>query len=130
MIVSRFHRIPIYDHRLWIGVADNIDDLHNKFEWAFGKNEGGQIACLSFHRSKFGLFFERKEICHDVIAHEVWHATNRMMEQIGHYVSGGPNEPHTFLCGYLTGLVYQDLAGWKIPVKLSYRITPMRFVRE
>lgn len=126
---TKFHRIPIYDMRLWVGVADTVALLHQKFEWAFGKQEGQQIACVTYSGSKLAIFFERKEISHELIAHECFHATVRLLEHCSHYL-GSHHEPHAYLCGYITELVYADLAAWKIPVRLRTVRLPEKWVQK
>ncbi len=124
----RFHRIPIYDMRLWIGVADTTATLHKKFSWAFGSQSGAQIACVSYAGAKMGIFFEREELCHELIAHEVFHATLRVFEHIGHHTTPDGSEPAAYLAGWITERIYTDLAAMKVPIALKARQVPERFV--
>jgi len=116
---TQFHRIPIYDLRLWIGVSDDPLALRNSFNWAFGNDhypEGCPGLCC-YHRSKFAVLFSAFDLSHQLIAHEAFHVTHRMMEYIGGNFSFREHEPYTYLNGYITELIYIDLEKWKYAVR-------------
>lgn len=113
-----FHRIPIYDLRLWVCVADDVLAERKKMAWAFGAPKGCEDCpgLCSFEGGRFALWFERKFVCHELIAHEVFHATHRMMEACSSTFYDHASEPFAFLTGYLTTLVYADL--YRLGVKI------------
>lgn len=51
-----------------------------------------------------------KEICHDHIAHEIFHAATFIMERIGmEFIVMKSDEAYAYLIGYLTKKVYEIL---------------------
>lgn len=90
----------------------------NLFEHPVNDNNWtGLCACHGF---RIGLFFEREELCHDLIAHEVFHATHRVLERAGVAFGIHNHEPFAHLNGWLTGLVYRDLGLMREKVRANY----------
>ena len=52
-----------------------------------------------------------------MIAHEVTHVTNDIMRYVGHGLVGDMDEPHAYLCGYITDRVYKFLNKREIVIK-------------
>lgn len=125
-----FHRIPIYDLRFWVGVSDKPVELRAKFDWAFGKRDNSDFSgTCEYHRSKFAVLFDAYDLSHELIAHEVFHVTHRMLEFNAVNFGENNHEPFAYLNGYLTQLVYVDLAKFKWPVRLKMHRVKERFVR-
>lgn len=126
-----FHRIPIYDLRFWVGVSDDSKALRAKFDWAFGKRDDANefSGTCEYHRSKFAALFDAYDLSHELIAHEVFHITHRMIEYCGGNFSPNNHEPFAYLNGHLTQLVYGDIAKFKWPIRLKMKTTPVKYVK-
>jgi hypothetical protein len=112
-VVTKLHHVPIYDLRLLVGVYHKPEAINARLRPMFGEIDVGvNIASCLWRNANFGLVFQRDELCHEVIGHEVFHATHRMLRYIGAKFKRGSNEPHAYLCGYLTQLVYSDMSAW------------------
>ncbi len=124
----KFHQIPIYDFRLWIGVFSAGDGKaqRKKLDWALGQDDEYEECpgCLYYNRSKLFVQFDRAELSHALIAHETFHIAHRIMEYIQMPFTEKTHEAHAYLVGYVTQLIYKDLAGWKVPVKLIAPLPP------
>jgi hypothetical protein len=123
------HRIPVYDLRLWVGVSDfgKGAQQRSELDWAFGPEPEYQQCSgqVFYERSKFFVQFDPKELSHSLIAHEMFHVANRMLDFVQMPLTARTHESHAYLVGYLTQLVYEDLAKWKIPVSLSAHLAPL-----
>jgi hypothetical protein len=109
-------RLPIFNPcNAWLVLTDSVGQSRAARSDIFGPWDSGEVIglCSYDDAGKFGLFFKRGEVDHELIAHEVFHLTVRMLEycevRIPH---GGNHETHAYLCGYLTTLVYSHLAQW------------------
>lgn len=69
-----------------------------------------------FRDTQFGIFFWHNELSHWLIAHEIFHATVRIMQRRGLYYIA-KHESHAELCGCLTKKVYRALNEWGIQPK-------------
>jgi hypothetical protein len=54
---------------------------------------------------------------HDVVAHEVFHATHALMASTGDKFGAKHHEPYAYLCGWLTAWVYGELRKRRVRVK-------------
>jgi hypothetical protein len=113
----KLHHIPIYDLRLLIGVTDNPKEMKKRLGKNFESMDLEDLNGLCSHSgSNFALMFNTYDLCHELIAHEVMHCTHRMMEFCNNQITKQSHEPHCYLQGYITGLVYQDMRKWRIKV--------------
>lgn len=126
-----FHRILIYDLRFWVGVSDKPAELRTKFDWAFGKrvNADEFSGTCEYHRSKFAALFDAHDLSHELIAHEVFHITHRMLEFCGENIGPLNHEPFAYLNGYLTQLVYVDIQKFKWPIRLKMSKVPVKYIK-
>lgn len=121
---SIIHRlVPIYSDRLLLVVTDDVSASRIARNNLFGSDNqdyGGCPGLCCYSGYNFGLFFERRNLCHDVIAHEIFHVTHRILER--HSVDFGisNHEPFSTLCGWITSLVYSELARMGERVRLTY----------
>lgn len=99
--------IPIYDVQLWVVVCDDISEEREKMQNILGNCNKDQLLTFtglcSSSIDKVALFFDKKHIDITNISHEVFHATNRIMEWTR---VNFDDEQGALLCGYLMGLVY------------------------
>ena len=124
------HHIPVYDLRLWVGVADfgKGAKQRSELDWAFGRADdyrqcSGQVF---YECSKFFVQFSPEELSHSLIAHEMFHVANRMLDFVQMPLTMRTHESHAYLIGYLTQLVYEDLARWDVPIRLSCPKSPLK----
>lgn len=86
--------VPIYDVKLMIVVSD--DPLRSRLRRSgyMGEHDGGEFSGqLEYRGHRFLLTFERKYLCHELIAHEVFHATHRILEFCAVRFDQGNPEP-------------------------------------
>ena len=117
------HRlVPIYSARLMIVVSDNAFASRVKRSEVFGPlNSAPDFSALcTYEGANFGLFFNRPELCHEAIAHEVFHVTHRILERNGVEFCEKNHEPFSHLCGWITNLVYCELERMGERVLLHY----------
>lgn len=126
---TAFHRIPIYDVRLWVATSTQPFELRKDFDWAFGKRHADDqySATVEYDASKFLILFDTGELAHNIIAHEVFHCTHRILEHCGFYMGTQTHEPSAYLCGYITELVYADMAKWRVKVGLKMKVVPEKY---
>ncbi len=113
-------RIPIYSVFFMLNVSHDLVAARNDYIKYFGPVSIDVTGCGALSSSSghnFGVFLQiGDQITHGNIAHEVMHTTNHIMEWVGHDISSGNHEPHCYLCGYLTEMVYKQLKEWKIKI--------------
>lgn len=119
----KWHEIGVYDARFLVCLCHNTGAMckRKSIQKIFGEMEEDDCAdCagLCLHRNrKISILIDRDYVTHDVIAHEVLHATHRLLEYIGMELGDKTGEAYSCLAGHLTGLVYKDLKKWKIRIK-------------
>lgn len=109
--------------RLLIVVTNDVERSRVARNRLFGEpcdDHSSWTGLCAYHGFRVGLFFEREELCHDLIAHEVFHATHRILERSGVAFGLHNHEPFAHVCGWLTGLVYGELARMGERVKQRY----------
>lgn len=122
----KLHHVPIYDCRIVFGVYDKRDEINDALGPWLGDVDVKNNIGTTFNRGRtFAIVLERRELCHELIAHEVFHATHRIMEGIGmSRMHPTGHEPYAYLCGYLTQLMYQDLKLWRERVSTTNTFDP------
>lgn len=118
---SRLHLIPIYECLLEVVASGSLVKSRNtprRIKMLGGRYDDADECqgFLSHNGWKMGLFLDRNKINHNLIAHEVFHATHRIMEHCSVVIGKKHHEAPALLNGYLAELVYQDLKRWKIKV--------------
>lgn len=113
--MKRFQvQVPIYELTLHLvyGEYNKVRQLRNSLEFVqrFGTELTGEFSgVLSYRTHHFGLFFDQSRLTPEIIAHEVFHCTHRMLEYIGHELTTNSCEPHAYLCGWITDWMYKNL---------------------
>lgn len=103
-IVHRKFRVPIYDVKFFIVVGDSVDQARKKFNSIFGdyKSDGGQTAAICSRRGEnFGIFFEKGNCTPDIVFHELFHSTHRILEWTGAEMDARHHEHAALLHGWL-----------------------------
>lgn len=122
---NKWHQIPIYGVWLELTVSDNMKESRST---KHRRSYLGEIdddvmdgaAALHCHCDAISsIFFERKHLKHDVIAHEVSHSAVFIMGRCGIPVRPGNDEAYCHLVQYITGVVYSALEKWKERVTIS-----------
>lgn len=111
---SIHHRlVPIYGMRLLLVVTDDVFRSRVARNAIFGEprcdNSGWAGLCVWDENFRVALIFDRAELCHNLIAHEIFHVTHRILERNNVAFGVHNHEPFAHLCGWLTGAVYTDL---------------------
>lgn len=109
---NRRYPIPIYDCNLWVVISDDIYKEREKLNDTFGTVDREYGALCSYDNyGNVGLFFQRRFIAdEDTIAHEIFHATHRILEWAGCNFDPQHHEQGALLCGYLSKLVRGAIA--------------------
>jgi hypothetical protein len=103
--------------KLWVVVNDRPQKALREFKDIFGKQRHNYAALHSWNnRGDFGIFFRKGLITTRYVAHEVFHATHRIMEFSGDDFAANHHEPYSHLNGYLSHIVTRAIlkAGFKI----------------
>lgn len=98
-------QVPIHDVTVVVIVTNDICASYKK---EFGIDIGNtQMACLGYDRRKFGLFFEpASKLRVEIVAHEIFHLTHRILEKNCMNFDEGHHECGAYLCEYLTKKVF------------------------
>lgn len=122
---SKIHLIPIYDAELEVVVTSSMEGSQkNKNRLARLGNDdnivGGRgLMWCSATETRMAILMRSNSVTHETIAHEVFHATHRLMHFTNTKFSIVHDEPFAYLCGYIADLIYQDLNEWGIRPKLK-----------
>lgn len=106
------YTVPIFDADLWLIVADDIYAEREKMCHLFGKSPTPTYwgLCSSNGRGDVAVFLKRAESTDKIVAHEVFHATHRILQWAGYKFSPNNHEPAALLNGYLSDLVSKAIA--------------------
>ena len=115
--------VPLYGARVVLSVSDDVQAARAKEDEMLGKapEEIWLARCgglCSWWGLDFGLFFDRDTITHGALAHEIFHATHRILETVGVHFSSDNHEPFTYLCQNLTEQIYWRLHKAKLRLHL------------
>lgn len=120
-MMQRIHqfRLPIYAGRVIFVVCTDIVKTRSRYSATFGPYDASTCAALSCydHKGKFAIFLKGHAVTHELVAHEIFHLTHRIMEYCGHEITEHHHEPHAYLCGFLSERLYAKLKQWKVVVK-------------
>lgn len=117
--LSRKIRVPIYGAALWVGVADDITELEGRVMAVLQSKPidlGGLDAGLAHSEGAFVLLFSRPSVSVNLIGHEVFHATHRILQHLGEEFTTGTHEAYSYLCGWLHEEVYAQLKKAKVKI--------------
>lgn len=101
MTKKRKFQVPIFDVDVSVIVTENIPEAYLK---EFGIQIGDtRMACLGYNKRRFGLFLEPHAVKrHEVIAHEIFHLTHRILEFCSMNFDEGHHEVGAYLNEWLT----------------------------
>jgi hypothetical protein len=110
--------VPIYDREIYLAVADTTTEAARLVSPHFTVTEPFSEAALTCWRdTSFGLLFSTGALSHDIVAHEVFHATHCIMESTNDKFDSGHHEPYAYLCGWLTAWVYREFNKRKVRIR-------------
>jgi hypothetical protein len=95
--------------------ADERKAHSNTFGTYTGPNKIYGLACND--GGKFAIFLDRRALCHELIAHEIFHTTHKIMEYVGDSFTNRNPEPHAYLNGWITSHVYALCSAWRLKIK-------------
>jgi hypothetical protein len=113
--------IPIYWYKIELVLCDSIMKAHNKphrLSWLEASpcehdNYLGMVSTPEIG-SRCSLLLRRPGLKKGTVAHEVFHATHRVLESVGISVDENNHEAAAYLNEYITALVNEQLKQWKI----------------
>lgn len=104
--------VPIYDADVWIVVDKDLKAARKKFEHLFGPTDGEVDGlCCRSGQGVFGLFFKPSTCTREVMSHEIFHLTHRILEWASIKWKPSHHETGALLCGYLTERVCRVIFG-------------------
>jgi len=105
------HRlVPIHSVRLLIVVTDNVGASRSNRNAIYGPCHIDCAGLCTWDEGfRVALFFDRKQLCHELVAHEVFHATHRILEHQGVKFAPDNHEPFALLHGWLAAHVYREI---------------------
>jgi hypothetical protein len=114
--VKKSIAIPIYGGKLTIHVTKNMEKSMVEVGYE------GELECdaCCFHstagKREYDLIFKKDILLHGLIAHEIFHLTMRVMDQIKKPYDIKNDEPEAYLNQYLTTEVYSFLKESEVTV--------------
>jgi hypothetical protein len=110
--IKRLLRVPIYNATVWLVIADDIIAERKKFDREFGAGEDYHcraMCCYSPSNGCFALMFDRNQLTAEVLAHEIFHLTHRILEWSDSHFDKDHHEQGCLLCGFLTEWVIKQI---------------------
>ena len=119
--VSRFE-VPVYGAKVWLISTKTVRDELLKARWVnlFGAppdDDSYSGWCLWNRRSTFALVFDRREISLELVSHEVFHLTHRILEWSSSNFDEEHHEQGAMLHGFLMARVVRELRKAGVPVR-------------
>lgn len=117
-VLQKRFTVPIYEADLWIVVTDDMSRARRQFDDLLGPDDCklaercDGLLCHSGGQT-FALFIARKEITLNLLSHEVFHLTHRILEWTSANFDRDHHEQGALLHGYLMELVCREI-GFKI----------------
>lgn len=116
-----FKKIPIYPATLEFCVTGDMVNSQKKKRridrYGNGPIKNYRGLVWFNHTAAVALMISRDSLTHEVINHEIYHATHRIAEFAGVKHSFDNDEPFAYLCGYISEFVYGKLKQWGLRVK-------------
>lgn len=113
--------VPLYNSTLVLSISDDILAARRRENKLLGEQpnledfEGcGGLTCYSYNNA--GVFLLYRYLQHEPIAHELLHATFRILSAVGVQYTPDNPEPFSYLNGFLHKWTYQQLHKAKIKV--------------
>lgn len=111
--------VPIYEAVVWLVVDSDIVAERKKMEHWFGPFQDlGHVAICSYASTdNFALFFTPPALEINIISHEVFHLTHRILDFTGVQFDRHNHEAAAHLHGWLMDAVITTLKKSKIKIK-------------
>jgi hypothetical protein len=104
--------IPIYNVPLCIVICNSITEALHKYFNDYNDVQYNALCCKRNHN--LWLFFDEKYLTNYYIGHEVFHATNKILEHIGYEYSKIENDEFVaYLNGYILDCVMKIIKKFK-----------------
>jgi len=113
-------KVPIYNTRFELVATDDMIKSQKKEpRFSFlGKQKPTDAHGLAMYCDwNFCVILDSRCVNHNVIAHEIFHATHRILDYCGLKFKVGNQEAFAHLNGYLSDFTYHQLKKWKIKIK-------------
>lgn len=105
--------IPIYDVWLHLVVSRKVEAERKKLDHIFDPMPAtgyeGWTGLHCYAGQHFGIFIDQNHICVNIIAHEVFHLTHRILDYIHANFDSEHHETAAVLHGYLMELVMKHV---------------------
>lgn len=115
LYLKKRYIVPIYNAKIWLVVCDNVKHERSKMDKVLGGpsllDDDNYDGLCSSNYSYFALFFERGSLqsrAVNLIAHEIFHLTHRIIEWAGANFDEDNHEHGAILHGYLMDLIWRD----------------------
>jgi hypothetical protein len=110
-VISKIIQIPIYDVNVLFVASDNIEYYYQRYANIFGELKGDAWAgiCCASGNGNFGVFFKLEQLSINLISHEIFHLTLRILEHNSIPVEERTGEVGALLHGYLMDVVMKTL---------------------
>jgi hypothetical protein len=117
---SSMASMPIYHVSFELVVTDDMiksQAVEPRFT-RLGKQKPYGCDGLAIYREwNFCMMLDKDRINHNLIAHEVFHVTHRMLDYCGVKFRVNNHEAFAYVNGFLSDYVYKQLLAWKIKIK-------------
>jgi hypothetical protein len=102
--------VPVHSIRLLVVVTDNVRVSRSNRNAIYGPYDVDCSGLCTWDEGyRVALFFTREYLCHELIAHEVFHATHRILQRQGVVFTPDNSEPFALLNGWLSAHVYREI---------------------
>lgn len=113
--------VPIHSVRLLIVVSNCVGASRAKRDKIYGPCS---IECAGLCTYDDGfrvaLFFDRKHLCHELVGHETFHATHRILQKASVEFTPLNHEPFALLHGWLSAHVYREVEKMGEKIRSDY----------
>ena len=108
--MRRVFQLEMFDVSIGVVVTRDIPAAYKR---EFGiEIDHTMMACLGYHGRRFVLFLEPAAVSRrEIIAHEIFHLTHRILEKCSMNFDSGHHEVGAYLCEHLTKKVFAILKG-------------------
>lgn len=114
---KRWHKLPIYGAHFEVVLTDDIQKSHDRRKYLVTyKLDGPTYGLHCWNGSIFVVFLLKCKNgpTHSTIAHEVFHATCRILEMCDIRLDPDHHEPYAYLNGHLSYLTHKCLHDWGV----------------
>jgi hypothetical protein len=112
--------IPVHSVRFLLVVSNSVVESRASRRQMYGPYDTPCCGLCAWEGFRVGVFLDRSHLCHELIAHEVFHASHRVLQYQGTVFATDNHEPFALLHGWLTGHVYRELSRMDERVAIRY----------